>query len=49
MLSVFHPLSFILHPSLLDPPMSDAAKEIARLREEIRRHDYKYYVEAARN
>ncbi len=27
--------------------MSDAATEIARLRDEIRRHDYKYYVEAA--
>ena len=27
--------------------MSAAAQEIARLREEIRRHDYKYYVEAA--
>ena len=27
--------------------MTAAAQEIARLREEIRRHDYKYYVEAA--
>ena len=27
--------------------MAESAREIARLREEIRRHDYKYYVEAA--
>ena len=27
--------------------MPEPAQEIARLREEIRRHDYKYYVEAA--
>src|SRR5262245_61920113 len=27
--------------------MPDAAKKIEQLREEIRRHDYKYYVEAA--
>ena len=31
----------------IGPPMSDAPHEIARLREEIRRHDHKYYVEAA--